>query len=153
MKRLKQLIPGYDKRHEDPTKNYGIHCSEIRYAVIGRNGAVEYTEYTGVFPESTGQPPSKAFGAHVSFHAHRPWYKRQYGPMKNTCHLLHKQCWCDTGYIVADLVFRAGINAGEAGKDEAIYAELEKLFADQFGKDVWRPKTMRYVFRKQRPIW
>jgi len=41
------FYPAFDKRAEDPEKNYGIHCVTLRFAVSGPLGAVHFSLYTG----------------------------------------------------------------------------------------------------------
>lgn len=40
------FTPAYDKRHKDPTRNYGIHCVEIRFHLYGPKGVVQFVLYT-----------------------------------------------------------------------------------------------------------
>jgi hypothetical protein len=45
-KRLIQWAPAYDRRHPDPSKNYGIHGVEMRWVLCGERGAVHLLVYT-----------------------------------------------------------------------------------------------------------
>lgn len=40
MKQEIKVIPAFDKRHADPSKNYGIHGAEMLFILTGEKGAV-----------------------------------------------------------------------------------------------------------------
>lgn len=45
--------PAYDKRHIDPSKDYGIHGVEMRWYVKSSEGAVQFVVYTNWMLPST----------------------------------------------------------------------------------------------------
>ena len=55
MEQLKQIIKfssAFDKRHKDPSKDYGIHGVDLYMAVIGKKGAISFTLFTNwMLPE------------------------------------------------------------------------------------------------------
>lgn len=49
-----KFVPAYDKRHENPRKNYGIHGAEIRFTVGENKGQfVHFSLYTNWFLPET----------------------------------------------------------------------------------------------------
>jgi hypothetical protein len=44
--RIVQFLPAFDKRHPDPSKNYGIHGVELRMVLKGPKGAVQFVLFT-----------------------------------------------------------------------------------------------------------
>mgnify|MGYP000162019359 CR=1 FL=1 len=46
MERIKEFTEAYDRRHEDPEKNYGIHGIDLRMILKGPLGAVQFVLYT-----------------------------------------------------------------------------------------------------------
>lgn len=46
LEQLTTFYPAYDKRDDDPKKNYGIHGVELRMVLVGPEGAVQFVLYT-----------------------------------------------------------------------------------------------------------
>jgi hypothetical protein len=46
MERIVEMLPAWDKRDADSSKNYGIHGVELRMVLKGEEGAVQFVLYT-----------------------------------------------------------------------------------------------------------
>lgn len=46
LERIVKLLPAWDKRNSDPSKNYGVHGVELRMVLKGPEGAVQFVLYT-----------------------------------------------------------------------------------------------------------
>lgn len=97
LERITKMRPAYDKRSDDPKKDYGIHCMEIHMVVKGKKGAVHFIFMTGMFlPETMEEyikngrakyeviPDSgsvyylnKPMGVDVGYHSPTPMYDNQ----------------------------------------------------------------------------
>ncbi len=51
MEGIIEITPGYDKRSDDPNKNYGIHGINLRMVLKGKLGATQFLVYTNRFPK------------------------------------------------------------------------------------------------------
>lgn len=78
-----ELEPAFDKRHSDPSKNYGIHCVTLRMVLKGPEGAVQFVLYTGWFLPKV-QEELERKGSHISlrpmpcdlgYHSPKPMYE------------------------------------------------------------------------------
>jgi hypothetical protein len=52
LNRRVKVIPGYDRRHDDPVKDFGVHDCRIYFYVVGRQGAVVLEVGTNWYPDS-----------------------------------------------------------------------------------------------------
>lgn len=52
MERILEVPAAYDKRSDDPKKDYGIHSAEIRMILKGPEGAVQFVVYTARYDEA-----------------------------------------------------------------------------------------------------
>ena len=47
MERILDIAGAFDKRNEDPAKNYGVHSTHIRMVIKGELGAVQFLVFSG----------------------------------------------------------------------------------------------------------
>jgi hypothetical protein len=45
--RILQICPAWDRTHTEPSKNYGVHCMDLRCYLKGIKGVVQFILYTG----------------------------------------------------------------------------------------------------------
>ena len=137
MTRRIDFSPAFDRRHDDPKKNYGIHGVEMRWYLIGDKGAVQFVVFTNwmlpeVQTEIDYKPVTSGGGRHtlhkpmpadVGYHTLEPQYEGQepYGE----CNLLDgKVCYYDGSGLAAEPMFEKLLRGGH----EAVWAEMEKLY-------------------------
>lgn len=46
LEHIVEFTPAFDRRSDDPSENYGIHCVEARFIVKGPEGAVQFLLFT-----------------------------------------------------------------------------------------------------------
>ena len=60
MEKIVEFTPAYDKRHVNPSKNYGIHGVELRMVLKGEKGAVQFVLFTHwMLPHNTRELKAK----------------------------------------------------------------------------------------------
>ncbi len=124
MKRIIKFYPAFDKRNTDSSKNYGIHCMDIFFVLIGELGAVSFTIFSGWFLPHIDSKTPKGSGACISYHTLNPVYDGQ-NVSKDECEWLEgKACYCDSTYIQAEELFNILVAEG----DEAMWCELENKY-------------------------
>ena len=122
-----RFYPGYDKRHPDPMKNYGIGSAEFGFYLTGAKGTIQFTVCTGW--HLPGIVDSKVLPVDLGYHARKPQYDGQ-EPIDAKCQWTGgNPCYYDGSSLAAEDVFNTLVREG----DEAVWAILEKRYHDQFG--------------------
>jgi len=136
------ITPAFDKRHKDPSKNYGIGSSELRMVLLGPLGATQFVAYTGwylpqnmmdvlerelSFREQHGHRLSlPLIGVDVGYHAPHAQYDDQ---EKRECDLLPGgACYYDGSSLRADEWASILIAEGS----ERIWTMLEEEYRERF---------------------
>lgn len=139
-----EATAAFDKRHSDPSKNYGIHGVEFRFSLIGETVAVSFGVSTGWHLPSVVGVESESMhdyrralhefdhpGLHpmpmsLNFHVAEPLDYMDEEP--RPCDLLPGgQCWGDVTFTGADRPFLALIEGGLDGMWEQLAAEIESF--------------------------
>lgn len=130
MEREIKFAAAWDKRNDDPDKNYGIHGVTLTFYLKGSKGVVQFVVYTNwhlkyVQDELDSEPVHKEFPhltcrplpADLGYHSSKPMYEGQ-KPMDKDCSIL-------------DRVFNILLEQG----DEGVWKELEAAYERTFGED------------------
>lgn len=124
--------PAYDKRHSDPTKNYGIGSVSLNMVLKGNHGAISFTVLTGwnlphVQEEYKGNSlVSKALAADLSYHSPIQQYG---GQLASDCEYVNTdKCYCDGSTLEAERVFKIMLEKGSDGVWEAMEAWYQEVF-------------------------
>jgi len=137
-----KFYPAFDKRHEDPSKNYGIHNMEIAFYLRGPEGTIQFKFNSGwhlphvkdelsAKGEDVGRYLMSPNGVDLGFHALEP-RDYQSEPSQESCPLLDgKPCYYDGSTLNAEPVLNTLIEKG----DEAVWEELEEYYYNLFGKE------------------
>jgi hypothetical protein len=129
--------PAFDRRHPDPSRNYGIHGVEMRFALKGPEGASVFTIYTNwqlpeVTKELDARPVSTPFphllcrpmAADLGYHRLTPAYEGQ-DALTDDCEFLGgRTCYYDGSGLQAQDVFETMLREGDA----AVWRELEAFY-------------------------
>jgi len=132
--------PAYDKRHPNPSKNYGIHGVEILFLLKGKKGAVQFLISTswqlphvqkemdalplGQFPYLHHKP----MPADLGYHSYKPMYE-EHLPSTNSCSFLdNKPCYYDGSALNAEPIFNVLLKEGSDG----VWRELEQYYNEVF---------------------
>lgn len=118
----------FEKRHDDPARDYGIGSVELQFALIGPAGAITVGVSTGwylphveerLLREHDHTPfmgrRSCAFqGAGTAVCIHAPSPRKDYFMGPDDCHLLPGgQCWGDIGFLAGDEAYAVLVEGGE----------------------------------------
>lgn len=144
--------PAYEKRHDDPARNYGIGGLALHFALIGPEGAVSLEVLTGWFlphvrerlrretdhaPHfASGNPARCAFeptAGPMCSHDHRRRHNH-YAAEPDDCDLLPGgKCWGDHGYLAGDQLLEALIAGGEPGLRDAMRGWYDAMIDEPAG--------------------
>ncbi len=101
MEKITRIRPAYDKRNDDPKKDYGIGPAQVYMGLVGKQGAISFSFSTGMYLEKTEQRLAasgsfnweeitpghwysviKPMGYDVSHHSKKPLndYQKKEGP-------------------------------------------------------------------------
>jgi len=141
--RTLQMIPPFDKRHSEPSKNYGIHGMEIRFELIKNNRAVQFVVYSNIFlPHLYDEWDNnkenrikshlrlffKPLGADVGYHSPTSMYESQ---NSDDCHLLKGgKCYYDGSGLKAEKWVDIWLKEG----NDKIWEMLEEEWKEVFKK-------------------
>lgn len=134
------FTPAFDKRSDDPKKNYGVHAVEMRWVVRGRLGAIQFLMYTGwhlphvAVELRTKQAPDFSFEAPIAadlgYHSPVPRYADQ-KPMSRKCDILGGTCYYDGSGLHAQPIMDMLIEKG----GDAVWDELCDYYRSTFIAD------------------
>lgn len=140
-----KILPGYDKRSDEPGKNYGVHGCTVLFYVLNpaRTRAVQFMCYTDWLPKNVqhealhdpftgrylvkqeviGEQP---MAADLGYHSPKPFYKDQ---TARECDLIKSgTCYYDGSGLNAEPVRDAML---EKGSDE-VWRLLEEYYHEVF---------------------
>ena len=144
MERIVQFQPAFNRRDDDPNKNYEIHGVTLRMILKGNKGATQFVLYTNwQLPHVTKEfkyedrfiyndvhYSCRPTPADVGYHSLVPQYEGQ-TPMEGICNVLGVQCYCDGSFLQAEKVYERLLIEG----DEGVWKELEDRYRSLFGDD------------------
>lgn len=128
------FTPAFDKRNPNPSKNYGIHCVDLRMYLIGDSGAVQFVLFTNWFlPHVQEELMSRGRlsgpqPADLGYHSKRPMYE---GQERGECHLLGCGCYYDGSGLNAERILEVLLREG----GDAVWRELKTYYTDVFSVD------------------
>lgn len=128
--------PAFDKRHPDPSKNYGIGAATIQFVLIGPGGATQFVMSTGWYlPHVRAGLLDKADlflkpdGWDVGYHSPVPQYDGQEPMGSGPCEYLNgRPCYYDGSGLAAEPVLDALLREGDA----AVWRVLEQRYCELF---------------------
>lgn len=127
--------PGFDWRHANSSRDYGIGAVRMWFILIGEHGAVQWQIGTDWFTESARNHLSKFSkpnklqpdGWDLGYHSKTPRYEG-HDNMECDC-LPEKRCYYDGSSLLADNLVEGFLNGG----DEWVWNRLEAYYAHIFG--------------------
>lgn len=131
--------PPFDKRHDDPNKNYGVGALILRFVLKGKLGATQFVMSTGAYPANvteewqkrkfTGHNMCKPMAYDLGCHGPIPQYE---GQIERDCNLLEGgKCYYDGSTLNADPILEAYFKDG----DTAVWAALENYYNQEFAHE------------------
>jgi hypothetical protein len=136
LERIIEITPAFDRRHADPSKNYGVHGCDLRMVVKGKKGAMQFVLYTGwMLPHVAEEFTSKGFRmeplpADVGYHSPVPMYENQ-APMGECPFVDGHICYYDGSGLYAEKAFKVLLEGGS----DALWKFLENEYVERFGGD------------------
>ncbi len=142
LQRHTTFVPGFDKRHSDPSKNYGINGGQFTFIVNGSKGAVHFVMTPGFYPRSALHhlirhsnnnaaelhKYSMQMGYDVGCHSFTPHYEGQ-GISQQECEWLGgKPCYTDGSAIKAEEWLEKFLEQGT----EWLWPALEQRYLEEF---------------------
>lgn len=134
--RIVTLTPAFDKRHTDPSKNYGIHGVGLRMVLKGPKGATQFVLYTSwhlphVQADMDAKPLNdfpymfhKPTPADIGYHWHAPQYEGQF---TGACeYVAGGKCYYDGSSLQAQDVYDILVREGSEG----VWRELERRYRE-----------------------
>lgn len=127
--RIVQWSPAWDKRNDDPSKNYGIHGMELRFVLKGEQGATQFVIYTNWMLPHLRYGHKKVEGflaeplpADVGYHARVPQYEGDSVSFESCEYLDGAPCYYDGSGLMAQDLFDKFVAQGE----DIVWSELEE---------------------------
>lgn len=117
----------YDRRSDDPHKNYGIHGVSVSFVQHCPQGAVVFQLYTNWhLPHVTKEVDAKAHQrfphlschpqpADIGYHAHERQHDWQEEPSQAHCEFIGGPCYYDGSALSAQSIFAALVAHGDEG--------------------------------------
>lgn len=138
--RVVAFEPAFDKRSDQPSKNYGIHGMQIRFTLKGERGAVQWLCYTGWhlphvqrekrnWQQSYDREFNKVYPQNydLGYHSPTPHYEGQ-TRMSEKCEILDGPCYYDGSGLNGEPFVEMFLREG----DTAVWRELERYYAHVF---------------------
>lgn len=132
--------PAFDRRSDDPKKNYGVHGVEIAFFLTGAEGVVQFIVYTNwqlphVQSATDARPLNdhpymfhKPMAADLGYHSRVPRHEGQ-TMLRDDCDLLGGPCYYDGSSLNAKPVFDVLLEKGSDG----VWESLEGFYVEVFG--------------------
>jgi hypothetical protein len=129
----------FDKRHTDPSKDYGVHGMDLRFVLIGPKGATQFLCYTGLhlphvreelFRKRRGEKYDLGapMGADIGYHAREPQYEGQ-SVIQDDCPYVGGPCYYGGSGLAAEEFMPTFLAEG----DDAVWTMLRERYDDVFG--------------------
>lgn len=145
--RIVYMVPAFDKRHTDPSKDYGIHGVELRMVLRGPLGATQFVLYTNWYLshvtedmiERTLSHPDRIglkcrflpLPADLGYHWRTPQYEGQCS-CENCKEIGGGVCYYDGSSLNAERIYEVLLREGSDG----VWRELEAFYNDLAGKQL-----------------
>ena len=149
LEKITKFIPAFDKRSDDPKKDYGIGCVNCFMVLKGKKGAVHFMFMTGMFLPETMLEYIKdkrglakltsygkgyfslndPMGCDVGYHSSKKMFDNQTISQKK-CEWIDGPCYCDGSAMEGDRWMDILLRNGS----DKIWEMLEEDYYDRFYK-------------------
>lgn len=131
------FYPAFDKRHPEPSKNYGIHGVDVAFYLMGPEGTVQFKLSTGwqlphvalELREKGADICLQTMPIDLGYHSPKPMYDGQ-PMMTDKCEFAPDggKCFYDGSSLNADPIFQVLLEKGSEG----VWEELSKYYRYTF---------------------
>lgn len=125
--RIVKISPAFDRRHPEPSRNYGVGSATIHFVVRGPEGAIGLTIFSGWSLPHV--PNSRPLAADISYHSLVPLRENQ-SPRPGCNWLDGRTCYGGGSALAADDYFETLVRGG----DEALWPMLESYYRETFSQ-------------------
>jgi hypothetical protein len=136
-KREVWFSPAFDKRHVEPSKNYGVHGVDCTFCVSKDGKGVTFILFTNwmlpnVQAETDARDPGhghtrymfhKPQPAGVDYHDNKPQYEGQH--CRDECKVTGGACYSDGSGLLADEYYETLLREGSEGVFKRLEAQYE----------------------------
>lgn len=141
---LIEFNEAWDRTHKEPEKNFGIQGVEIRFVLIGEDGAVQFLLYThwtldmvvsdgmGPVPNTLGMAPMPA---DLGYHSRKPMYEG-HKSMDDCIYLNGDDCYYDGSGLNATGIWNILVTKGSDGVWKALRDYYRETFDDEGDDDI-----------------
>jgi hypothetical protein len=137
--RIIEFEPAWDKRSDEPGKDYGIHGMEARFVLKKDNKAVQFVVYTNWHLPHVeeyleqhhimGFCPLKPMAADLGYHSPTPTYENQQS-LTDNCKYTGGVCYYDGSGLQAKKVFAKFVAEGLDALWEELEAHYNRVFEE-----------------------
>ena len=128
--------PAYDRRHPNPSKNYGVHGCDLCFYLRGPLGAVHFVVFTGWhLPHVQAEMEAKSIAtgpmpADLGYHSPHPLYEGQ-TVSQEECEFIGGPCYSDgSGLAAEERVWPILLREGSEGLWRTLEAEYRARFEE-----------------------
>lgn len=140
--RITRVRLPFDRRHSDPSKNYGIHGLDVYFILKGEKGAAQFAVNFPVFlphveREHEGKFPKirkEILGIDVGYHSPVPTFEGQ-NAMRGDCDVIGGKCYYDGSGLRADDWVQELFSVRGEHIDKLVWKKLEEEYADRFERN------------------
>jgi hypothetical protein len=126
------ISPAWNKRDPNPNKDYGIHCCDLCFYLVGSEGegSVSFQIFTGWYlpgDKHASDLDLYPCGADLSYHSHVPLYEGQDLSRKD-CKLTGGDCYSDGTISGAEDLVKEMITSGS----DVVWRRMLKFYNEKF---------------------
>ena len=151
MEFTKEIIfnPAWDKRNDDPNKNYGIHGVDFKFLLKGKDATIQFLVYTNwqlpyVQREFDNKKPDtnypylshKPTPADIGYHSAYPLWESQNISTEHCEYLDDKPCYYDGSSLNAERVFKILLKEGSEGVWKYMESYYYSIIEQQIKKEL-----------------
>lgn len=126
-----KFSPAFDKRHIDPSKNYGVHGVDCLWLLKGEKGVVQFKIFTNWYLPHIQEKLKEIYGpmaTDLGYHSPVPIYEDQ-KPITSNCEFTNGPCYYDGSSLNAQKLFEILVEKGS----EAVWEEMTNFYRSVFG--------------------
>ena len=136
------LVPPFDKRHSNPSEDYGVHGMDLKMYLTKGKRCIQFIVFLPVYlPQvvesmisgslhSPSKYSFKGMGASVGYHSPTPLYEGQRISVTD-CPFTGGDCYHNESYLRAEAYYRVFLEKGV----DRIWQMLEKEYRTMFEHD------------------
>jgi hypothetical protein len=139
-----EITPAWDKRSDDPKKNYGVGGVDLRFALLEKTTGTAMVFVLGThWHWMDAEPGYGGEGVHtlkpkmgpmpydLGYHSPKPMYDGQEPMERDDCPYVTGICYYDGSTLAAEVLFEVLLREGRDG----VFRELREDWQNRFGEN------------------